>query len=88
MSDMYGGNLAQMEQLMGSFTAQSQTVEQLQSAVTSTLGSTAWTGPAADRFRNEWETTFMGALNQLKAALVENATIVGKRREAIAVATG
>jgi uncharacterized protein YukE len=87
MNDMFGGNLAQMQQLSGSFTQQAGAVTQLQSAVNNTLASTLWTGPAADRFRSEWETTFTTSLRQLQMALEENAQIVNNRREAIALAT-
>jgi uncharacterized protein YukE len=87
MSNMFGGNLEQMDQLATSFTQQAAAVNQLQTSVNATLSSTAWTGPAADRFRNEWETTFTTSLRQLHAALEENAQIVVSRREAIALAT-
>ncbi len=88
MSDMYGANLEQLDQLQRRFTEEHEAVRQLQSRITSTLGSTAWTGPAAERFRTAWSGDFVPALNRLAEALSENATVVATRREAIAVATG
>jgi uncharacterized protein YukE len=88
MSDMYGANLEQLDQLQRRFTEENEAVRQLQTRISGTLGSTAWTGPAADRFRTAWSGDFVPALNRLAEALAENATVVANRREAIAVATG
>jgi uncharacterized protein YukE len=88
MSDMYGANLEQLDQLQRRFAEENEAVRQLQTRISGTLGSTAWTGPAADRFRTAWSGDFVPALNRLAEALAENATVVANRREAIAVATG
>ncbi len=88
MSDMFGANLEQLDQLQRRFTEENEAVRQLQSRITGTLGSTAWTGPAAERFRTAWSGEFVPALNRLAEALAENANVVANRREAIAVATG
>jgi uncharacterized protein YukE len=88
MSDMYGANLEQLDQLQRRFAEENEAVRQLQTRISGTLGSTAWTGPAADRFRTAWSGEFVPALNRLAEALAENATVVANRREAIAVATG
>jgi uncharacterized protein YukE len=88
MANVFGGNLGEMDSLAGNFDTQGGKVEELRSAVSGILSNTSWTGPAADRFRNEWETTFTSALTQLRAALADNAQVVRNRREAIALATG
>ena len=88
MANVFGGNLGDMDSLAGNFDTQGGKVEELRSAVSGILANTAWTGPAADRFRNEWETTFTSALTQLRGALADNAQVVRNRREAIALATG
>jgi uncharacterized protein YukE len=88
MSDMYGANLEQLDQLQRRFAEENEAVRQLQTRISGTLGSTAWTGPAADRFRTAWSGDFVPALNRLAEALAENVTVVANRREAIAVATG
>jgi uncharacterized protein YukE len=88
MANVFGGNLGEMDSLAVNFDTQGGKVEELRSAVSGILVNTSWTGPAADRFRNEWETTFTTALAQLRAALADNAQVVRNRREAIALATG
>lgn len=87
MSGMMGADLAQLDSLRKTFTDQGQAVEALRLAIDAGLGSTQWTGPAADRFRNEWASTFVPALRRLHDALNENATVVQRRREAIQTAT-
>jgi uncharacterized protein YukE len=88
MSSMYGADLNQLDELHRRFTAEHDSVQQLQSRITSTLASTAWTGPAAERFREAWTTEFVPTLGRLSEALTENARVVANRREAIAIATG
>ena len=87
MSGMMGGDLAQLDVLRKTFTDQVQAVEALRGAVDGALGSTQWTGPAADRFRSEWGSSFVPALRRLQEALTENASVVSNRREAIQAAT-
>jgi uncharacterized protein YukE len=87
MATMVGGSLEQMQVLEQRFTADAQAVGDLQRRVTATLGNTTWTGPAADRFRQEWNGTFVGALHRLQEALTENAALVRNRRQAIQTAT-
>jgi uncharacterized protein YukE len=88
MSNMFGANLEQLDQLQRRFVEENEAVRQLQTRISGTLGSTAWTGPAAERFRSAWSGEFVPALNRLAEALAENASVVANRREAIAVATG
>lgn len=87
MTTMVGGNLEQLAVLETKFRAESAEVGQLRQRITATLASTLWTGPAADRFRAEWEGTFSRALTGLQQALDENAMAVASRREAIQAAT-
>ena len=87
MNGMLGGDLAQLDALRSTFGNQVQAVDALRGAVDGALGSTQWTGPAADRFRNEWASTFVPALRRLQEALSENASIVQNRRDAIQAAT-
>ncbi|HEX2370828.1 MAG TPA: WXG100 family type VII secretion target [Acidimicrobiia bacterium] len=88
MSNMFGANLEQLDQLQRRFVEENEAVRLLQTRISGTLGSTAWTGPAAERFRSAWSGEFVPALNRLAEALAENASVVANRREAIAVATG
>jgi len=87
MTMMVGGNLEQLQALEHNFTTEAQAVADLQRRITSTLANTTWTGPAADRFRSEWNGTFVPALGRLQQALVENSTVVRNRKQAIQVAT-
>jgi uncharacterized protein YukE len=84
---MWGGNLDQMQTLDSTFTSQAQAVVDLTSRISSTLQGTAWTGPAADRFRSDWNGQFQPALQKLEQALTDNAAIVRNRRAAIETAT-
>ena len=87
MSSIYGGSIEQMQVLEHQFAADGQQLGDLQRRVTAAVANTAWTGPAADRFRQEWNGTFVGALTRLQDALFENATLVRNRRVAIQTAT-
>ena len=87
MASMVGGDLEQLQVLEQQFRSDSQGVSELRTRITNVLGNTAWTGPAADQFRQEWAGNFSTVLNNLAAALQENATLVANRRQAIAAAT-
>ena len=80
MSNMFGANLEQLDQLQRRFVEENEAVRQLQTRISGTLGSTAWTGPAAERFRSAWSGEFVPALNRLAEALAENASVVANRR--------
>lgn len=82
-----GGDPQQMQRLAGQFRREAQAVSELQHRVTASLGDTLWTGPAADRFRQEWEGSFRQALVRLQEALEQNAQVVEARLRAISEAT-
>lgn len=84
---VYGGDLAQLEDLAGKFRNEAAAIEALEARITASLGSTAWTGPAAHRFRDRWAGEFVPALHRLRDAMLENATAVARRRQAIETAT-
>lgn len=87
MAMVVGGDLEQLTVLEQRFRNDAQSVTELRARITSVLSSTAWTGPAAERFRGEWNGTFSTALNNLAGALQENAGVIASRRQAIAAAT-
>jgi hypothetical protein len=87
MSTMVGGNLEQLQALQHQFLTESQAVTELQTRITSTLNDTLWTGPASDRFREDWNGTFVPALARLHDALTTNAQVVSSRMQAIHDAT-
>lgn len=82
-----GANPEQMQQLAVRFRNEARAVSDLQGRITGTLADTVWTGPAAERFRSEWETSFRQALTRLEAALDDNAQQVERRLQAITEAT-
>ena len=84
---VYGGDLAQLESLSSQFIREIDAVDGLQSRIAGALEGTAWTGPAAERFRTQWNQDFVPALLRLKEALSEGASVVTDRRKAIEMAT-
>lgn len=66
---MYGANPEQLAELGNTFKRQLAPIDQLMSAVNSALGGTTWEGPAAVRFREDWNGTFRKSLDGIKAAL-------------------
>ncbi|MFP5327335.1 MAG: WXG100 family type VII secretion target [Acidimicrobiia bacterium] len=87
MTTMVGGNLEELAALENKLRVESDAVAELANRITATLASTTWTGPAADRFRSEWQSSFCRALTGLQQALGENAAAVANRRQAIQAAT-
>lgn len=81
MAGWVGGDLEHLQNLEQTFTRDAQAVTELQHRITSTLGSTVWQGAASDRFRQEWNGTFVPALNRLTEALTENASYVRIKKE-------
>ena len=65
---MYGANPEQLNALGRSLQHQIEAIDSVTSAVSAALGGTTWTGPARDRFEQEWNTTFRTALNRLNEA--------------------
>src|SRR5256885_16090345 len=84
---MVGGNLEQLQVLEHQFSADAQEVGDLQRRITATLGNTTWTGPAADRFRQERNGSFGGMLTRLQEALVDNPALVRSPTQALQQAT-
>ncbi len=84
---VYGGDLLHLDELARRFNAEAASVEALRSRISSNLESAAWTGPAADRFRQRWVAEFVPALRRLESSLAEHAAVVAARRRAIEAAT-
>jgi len=83
---MQGADIAQMQQLEQRLQAESGAVQELMKRITGTLETTNWTGPAADRFKQEWRDDFSKALNTLAEALGQNASAVRNRWQAFEAA--
>lgn len=84
---VYGGDLAQLEALSRQFLTEIDAVDGLQSRISGALETTAWSGPAAERFRTQWAQDFVPGLLRLKEALSESSSVVTDRRKAIEMAT-
>ena len=65
MSAMYGADPEQLAALGRTLRQQMATIDTVVRTVTSALGGTAWTGPARDRFEQEWQQSFRSALARL-----------------------
>ena len=65
---MYGANPEQLATLGRTLTNQIDAINQLMSTVDGVLNGTAWTGPARDRFGQDWNGSFKQALNRLNEA--------------------
>jgi len=83
MSGQIGAEMGQLDGLRKKFDQESVTVSQLTSSIGSQVGSTWWKGPAADRFRSEWESTFAPTLRQLEQALKEASAEIARRHSAL-----
>jgi uncharacterized protein YukE len=83
---MSGADIAQMQQLEQRLKQESSAVTELMTRIDQALVNTQWTGPAADRFRQEWSNDFRKALMTLSNALGENATAVQNRWRAFEAA--
>ena len=83
---MSGADIAQMQQLEQRLKQEASSVTELMNRIDQALANTQWTGPAADRFRQEWSNDFRKALMTLSNALGENATAVQNRWRAFEAA--
>lgn len=81
-----GATIEEMQALQAAFTRESATVEQLTSAISGQVGGTWWVGPAAERFKGQWEGEFKPMLMQLQQSLVECSQEVQRRSQAISQA--
>ena len=63
-------------------------IEQLVREVESPLNSIVWTGPAKDRFEDEWNNSFKPALVKLNAALEGAGTDCENRAQGVRAVLG
>jgi WXG100 family type VII secretion target len=89
MSDRIGGELGVMSSLKSQFDRQAGAIEslvtELDASVNNVIG-TGWYGPAADKFRDEWQSTFKRNLVALRDALGSAAQEIQARRDALQAA--
>ena len=80
---MIQAELAELETLSRRLGTCSGEVDDLKRALSGLIGTTTWTGGAADRFRQAWESQFRPALENLAVALTDASQEVDRRKVAI-----
>ena len=83
-----GAEMGQLQELKTTFDRESAAVEDLTRTIDGKVQATWWKGPAADRFRSQWESEFKPNLANLRSALQEASAEVGRRHEALQQAGG
>lgn len=78
-----GAELGQMQQLKRTLDQNAARTAELLSSVRNQLGATYWEGPAAQRFRDSWNTDFEPTLKNLEQALQEAGAEVQRRHDAL-----
>jgi hypothetical protein len=76
MAGFVGADIAQMQELERTLSAQADQLDQIMGTIKSKVHGTDWRGPDADRFRNEWDGTHTRNLNRVVANLRDTARIV------------
>lgn len=87
MSDMRGGSIPELQNLEQLFRRHGEAVTAMQRDLDAAVNGATWQGPRADRFRNEWNSTFKLALSKLKTALDQNGLDVNRSWNDIEAAT-
>lgn len=80
---MIKAELAELETLSRRMGACGGEVTDLQRALTTLINTTTWTGAAADRFRQAWESEFNPALRSLADELARASQEVDRRKHLI-----
>jgi len=70
---MWGLNVEQVKNFATQLDQKAGEIDKIQSTLTSTLQSTEWTGPDAQRFRTDWDGKYSKALRLVSDALKETA---------------
>jgi uncharacterized protein YukE len=78
-----GASMDDLQALKSTFDQQTANVDQLIAAIDGQLSATWWAGPAADRFRDSWQSSFEPTLRQLEQSLQDSSTEVGTRYQAL-----
>jgi WXG100 family type VII secretion target len=80
---MIQADLPELEALSRRLGTCSHDVHELKQALTTLIHTTTWSGGAADRFRQVWESQFRPALDNMAAELTDAAQEVERRKVAI-----
>lgn len=69
MAQILGMNPQEVRDLARQLEQAAGEIDQIKTRLSSKLASTTWTGPDADRFSNEWNSTHTGELTRVSSAL-------------------
>ncbi len=83
-----GATIEEMQTLQAKFASESESVNSLRSTISSQVEGTWWVGPAAERFKGEWNGQFSPMLSRLAVALQDCSREVQQRTQAIQTAGG
>lgn len=75
-----GGDIEAMDRLQGQLRTKGSDVERLKSELTNVVNQTYWEGPAASRFKSEWQGTYSQALTKLEQLLADLSQEVTNRK--------
>lgn len=78
-----GGNIDQLQQLKSQLVQESQNVEALRSRLTNIIGEAYWEGPAAARFKSDWNGQYSQNLRNLSQVLTDLSAEVQRRTDAL-----
>ena len=78
-----GGDIEAMERLQSQLKQRSGEVTRLRSDMTSMIQNTWWEGPAANRFKTEWNGNYSSSLQKLEQLLEELGMEVQRRKDAL-----
>ncbi len=68
-NDFWGANVEELNALGVDLTNKASDIRGILSQLNGKLGNTRWEGPDADRFRTEWSSQHVPALNKVISAL-------------------
>lgn len=88
MAGSHGVTPEELTQLGGTLKAQIDVVNGIITSVDNPLGSIAWTGPAKEKFVEEWNGNFKTALGRLTEAFQMAGTDCEQRAEGARIALG
>jgi uncharacterized protein YukE len=78
-----GGDIEGMERLQSQLKQRGQEVQKLRSEMTNMIQNTWWEGPAANRFKTEWNGQYSQSLQKLEALLGDLGQEVQRRKDAL-----
>lgn len=65
---------AELRTLAGKCKTESTTIDRVRQVVSGAIAGTDWDSPAATKFKNDWNTKYVKALNELREALEQLGT--------------